>query len=204
MINYSGDFQTKKDVQINNLPAGVYVGVVRDAEVTKEQIAGREVERLVLRLDVAEGEYKDHYQKAFDAASGGMYPARYKGVYKLNIPYAGDPYEGMNKRILQGAAWAFEQSNSGYHWDWDERRLKGLSVGFSVREADYLIEDKDGIRTGTTTEICKLESVSDVKAGAAKMPKRRELKEAQKQKLEAYNVLQKSTPVEVDEEEVPF
>ena len=203
MINYNGDFESKKDVAIVNLPAGVYVGKILGAKCEQQEIAGRQIDRLVLQLDVTEGEYKDHYQKLYEASKGGMFTPKYKGIYRLNIPQKGDQYEQMNKRILQGAAWALEQSNSGYKWDWDESKLKGLSVGFSVREADYLIEDNGELRTGTTTEICRLESVSDVREGKAKTPKKRELKDAQKKRLEEYST-QNTTYTEVEEEELPF
>lgn len=204
MISYDGTFESKKDVTIVNLPAGAYVGTVCAARVETQQIAGRATERLVIELDVSEGEYKDHYHKAYEAASGGQYPAKYKGTYRMTIPQHGDQYEAMNKRILQGAAWAFEQSNRGYHWDWDESKLKGLSVGFSVREADYLIDDAEGVRTGTTTEICKLESVEEVRAGKIKVPKKRELKDAQKRRLAEYNAEHNDAMEVVDTEDLPF
>lgn len=205
MINYGGEFESKKDVTVSNLPAGAYVGKILGAKVETQNIGGRDIDRLVLQMDVTEGEFANHYQKIYEAAKGGQYPAKYKGVLRLNIPKAGDQYEGMNKRILQGAAWALEQSNKGYHWDWDESKLKGLSVGFSVREADYLVEDAGELRTGTTTEIVKLESVEEVKAGQVKPVKRRGLKEEQKKRLEEYNrtTAQGFTAVEADDE-LPF
>lgn len=205
MINYGGEFESKKDVAVSNLPAGAYVGKILGAKVETQNIGGRDIDRLILQMDVTEGEYASHYQKIYEAAKGGQYPAKYKGVLRLNIPKAGDQYESMNKRILQGAAWALEQSNKGYHWDWDESKLKGLSVGFSVREAEYLIDDSTGVRAGTTTEICKLESVADVRAGKVKTPKKRELKEAQKKRLaEATAAADGQGFAEVEDEELPF
>jgi len=206
MINYQGNFEAKKNVTVENLPAGSYIGKIKDARIEQQTINGRTYDRLVLEMDVTEGPHKDHYTKAFEAASGGQYPAKYKGVYRISIPQHGDQYEAMNKRILEGAAWAFEQSNKGYHWDWDESKLKGLSVGFSVREADYLLDDAEGVRSGTTTEICKLESVDDVRAGTIKIPKRRELKEAQKRRLEEYKIQSQGfTAVDTSmDEELPF
>jgi len=205
MINYNGSFEAKKDVSINNLPAGVYVGKVLGAKIETQEIAGRDIDRLVLQLDVAEGEYTDHYKKLYEASKGGMYPAKFKGVLRLNIPVQGDQYEAMNKRILEGAAWCFQESNKGYKWDGDETRLKGLVVGFAVREADYLIEDSNGLRKVTSTEICRLDSVPEVKAGKCKVPKRRELKDAQKQKLAEYESNTQSAFTTVDsDDDLPF
>lgn len=206
MINYNGSFEAKKDVSINNLPAGVYVGKVLGAKIETQEIAGRDIDRLVLQLDVAEGEYTDHYKKLYEASKGGMYPAKFKGILRLNIPVQGDQYEAMNKRILEGAAWCFQESNKGYKWDGDETRLKGLAVGFAVREADYLIEDANGMRKVTSTEICRLDSVPEVKAGKCKVPKRRELKDAQKQKLAEYegSMHRDFTEVETSDDDLPF
>lgn len=206
MINYGGEFESKKDTMISTLPAGVYVGKVLGAKVETQNIGGRDIDRLIIQLDVAEGEYAGHYVRAYEAAQGGMYAPKFKGVLRLNIPKQGDQYEAMNKRILQGAAWAFEQSNKGYKWDWNESKLKGLSVGFSVREADYLIDDSTGVRAGTTTEICKLESVDDVRAGKVKTPKKRELKEAQKKRLAEATAAAAGGQgfAEVEDEELPF
>jgi len=186
MINYGGDFAPQKDVATANLPAGAYVGKVLGAKVENQLIGGVERSRLILQLDVAEGDHTDHFVKAYTAAQGGSYPARFRGVLRITIPQKGDQYEAMNKRILQGVAWALEDSNPGYKWDFDETKLKGLKVGFSVREADFLMEDMQGIRLCNTTEICKLESVREVKAGTVKPVKKRELKEAQRQKWQAY------------------
>ena len=204
MINYKGDFESKKDVTISNLPAGVYIGKVLGAKVETQNIGGRDIDRLVIQLDVAEGEYTDHYKKIYEASKNGTYPAKFKGVLRLNIPQPGDQYEAISKRILQGAAWALEDSNKGYHWDWDETKLKGLSVGFSVRDADYLIEDSEGLRTGTTTEICRLESVKEIREGNVKPAKKRELKEAQKKQLEEYNKSINKGFTAVETDELPF
>lgn len=205
MIKYGGDFESRKDSSSGNIPAGVYVGKVLGAKVETQNIGGRDIERLIIQLDVTEGEYTGYYVSAYEAAKGGMYPAKFKGVLRLNIPKAGDQYEHMNKRILQGAAWALEQSNKGYKWDWDETKLKGLAVGFSVREADYLIEDDAGIRTGTTTEICKLESIEEIRQGTVKVPKKRELKDSQKQRLAEYTAAENSQGFTEDSgDELPF
>lgn len=204
MINYqSENFEAKKDMVNYNLPAGAYIGKILGAKVETQTIGGRTIDRLVLQMDVTDGEFAGHYVKQFENAKGGNFTPKFKGVLRLNIPVKGDQYEQMNKRILQGAAWALEESNSGYHWDWDETKLKGLAVGFSVREADYLIEDASGVKTGTTTEIYRLESVKEVASGKVKTPKRRELKEAQKQRL-AESRMETEGYVKVEDDELPF
>ena len=204
MINYGGDFAPHKDVATANLPAGAYVGKVLGAKVEDQLISGVLRSRLVLQLDVTEGEHKDHFVKAYEAAKGGAYPARFRGIFRITIPQKGDQYEGMNKRILQGAAWAFEDSNPGYKWDFDETKLKGLTIGFSVREADFLLDDAQGLRLCSTTEICRLESAKEVKAGIVKPVKKRELKEAEKEKLKAYTSAALTVADDASTEDLPF
>ena len=204
MINYNGDFEARENTTVETLPAGAYIGKVLGAKVEPVTSNGRTWDRLVLQLDVTEGQYANHYQNLYKSQQGGQFAAKYKGVLRLNIPVKGDQYEGMNKRILEGAVWCLEDSNAGFKWNWDETKLKGLSVGFSVRDMDYLIEDASGIRTGTTTEIARLESVKKIKAGEVKPVKRRELKEAQKQRLQASTAAAVSNAQPVQDDELPF
>lgn len=205
MINYQGDFTAKENVQISALPAGAYIGKILGAKIDSVTSNGRTWDRLVLQLDVTEGEYANHYQNLYRSQAGGQYEAKYKGILRLNIPVKGDQYEAMNKRLLEGAVWCIEDSNPGFKWAWDETKLKGLAVGFSVRDMDYLIEDASGVRAGTTTEIARLESVRKVKAGEVKPVKRRELKEAQKQKLhaQANTAVAQAAQVEMNDD-LPF
>jgi len=204
MINYSGDFEARENMVISALPAGAYIGKVLGAKVETVSSNGRTWDRLAIQLDVTEGQYAGHYQTLYKSQQGGQYAPKYKGILRLNIPVKGDQYEGMNKRILEGAVWCLEDSNPGFKWSWDETKLKGLSVGFSVRDVDYLIEDASGVRAGTTTEIARLESVKKVKAGEVKPLKRRELKDAQKQKLQAMTSATVNAAEAVQPEELPF
>ena len=204
MINYVGNFKPQEQVYVENLPVGAYIGKILGAKVESVKGNGREYERLVLQLDVTEGEHKDHYLKQYEASKNGQYGAKFKGVFRVNIPKAGDEYESMNKRILEGAVWCIEDSNNGYHWDWDESKLKGLAVGFSVREADWMMEDASGIRSGTTTEIGRLESINKIKEGKVKPMKKRELREDQKKRIKDLQTASELNMTLATEEELPF
>lgn len=209
MINYGnkGEFKPQQSTSFETIPAGAYVGKILGAKVENVEMGGAPAQRLIIQMDVTEGEYKDHYQNQFKNAqsAGGNFPAKFKGVLRLNIPRPGDQFEAGNRRALENAAWALEQSNSGYHWDWDETKLKGLNVGFSVRERDWLMEE-NGVVTGsgTTTEIARLESVSAVREEKVKPMRKKELSEANKAKLAAQSATQNGyVPAETDDE-LPF
>lgn len=209
MINYSGknDFKPQQSVSFDALPAGAYIGKVLGAKIEDVDYNGVPGQRLAIQLDVTEGEYTDHFQKMFKAqqAAGGNFAPKYKGILRLNIPRSGDQYEAGNRRALENAAWALEQSNNGYHWDWDETKLKGLNVGFSVRERDWIMEQNGDIQSGTTTEIARLESVSAVREGRVKPMRKKELSEANKAKLAAHRANTSAGYTDVTEdEELPF
>ena len=210
MINYDGkeNFKAQQIVSYDALPVGFYVGKVLGAKVETIQTKDGGFDRLALQIDVAEGEHADHYRKQYEAQSGGSYPAKFKGIVRFTIPVKGSQYEAGQKRALENVAWALEQSNRNYHWDWDESKLKGLSVGFTVREFDWCMERNGSLTYGTSTEIGRLDSVEDVKAGKLKLMKKRELRAADKEKLARYQetmvIAEENGMTAVQEDELPF
>ena len=93
---------------------------------------------------------------------------KYKGTYRLTPPIEGD--EAWRKKAFEEALWCVEQSNPGYHWDWDETKLKGRKIGINVRKNIYT--GRDG-NPRETTEIGRLETVDDVKNGKCRTLKDR-------------------------------
>ena len=66
-----------------------------------------------------------------------------------------------DNRAFGNAIWAIEQSNPGYHWDWNEQGLKGKAVGINVRGGTY--------NGKPYTSIGRLESVQAIRDGSAKV-----------------------------------
>lgn len=208
MIKYEGknDFKPQQTVIVDALPAGAYVGKILGAKVeTISTRDGGSFDRLAIQMDVSEGEYAGHYKKQYEAQKGGQYDAKFKGVLRLNVPVAGSQYEAGNKRAFENLAWCLEQSNKGYHWDWDETKLKGMNVGFSVRERDWIMERDGIVSSGTTTEIGRIENVQDVRDGKVKPMKKRALSDVDKKKLEDYGQSTADyTETVAQDEELPF
>lgn len=206
MINYT-NITPQESTIVENLPAGAYIGIVKGAKLeTINTTSGTTFDRLLLMLDVAEGEHKDHYLKQYEAQKGGQFPAKWKGIIRYNIPQSGSQYEAGQRRALEHLAWCLQESNKGYKWDGDETKLKGLKIGFSVRDRDWIMERDGEITSGTTTEIGRVESIKKVAAGLVKPMKKKELRPEDKAKLESANsgVGNSAGMSEVYDDELPF
>ena len=146
------------------LPKGLYIAQIKGVKVEEE---GPD-QRMTIRLDIAEGEYAGYYTKRYkaDQERGGQFEVKYKGDFVL---YAVDEKNTARKfpqsdiKKFNGSMWAIEQSNPGYRWEWDERTLAGKLVGINVRQGTF-----NGIEY---TNIGRLESIPDIKAGKVKVMK---------------------------------
>lgn len=164
---YNG-FEAKKNSGFAELPQpGAYVAEIMG--VKTEMGYDKVHEQIVLMIDITEGEYAGQYMKVFeDQKSSFGDSIKFKGVFRLTPPMEGD--EVWRKSQFEGNLWCVEQSNPGYHWDWDETKLKGKKIGISVRKSVY--KGNDG-KEHETTEIGRLETVQDVRDGKVKLMKDR-------------------------------
>ena len=144
------------------LPPGAYV-----AKIKAVKIEGQEPDQtLILRLDISEGEYTDYYTKRYmhdTKNEKSMYPAKYKGDFRIRIPNPDNKramYPESDLKRFNDAIYRIEKSNDVYHWDWNEDGLKGLTVGVSVRQGTY---NGSGF-----TKIARLETADDVRKGLVK------------------------------------
>ena len=182
------------------LPAGIYEGHIIGARVDLVN----NVQTLLLQVEIDKGDYAGFFKKQYEAARGGQFPAKYKGVFRVQLPDGQDEqHDGWRQHQLEGLVWALEDGNPGYHWDWDENKLKGLKVGLNVRERDYYYQG----RTGTTTEIGRFESVSKVndpdESQRPRPMKKRELSARDKAQMEKDNASAAGF-VMVESEELPW
>lgn len=197
MKAYSG-YTAQKDTsfeRLPDLPAGVYVAKIISAKEENDQYG----DIIALAVEVVEGEYKGYYKRLYDSRSGGQYEAKYKGSIRLRIPTGFEDDSTMwRRRSFESNIWAIEDSNNGYRFDWTCKSLIGKLVGINVREREWEMNGN----TGITTEIARLESVVDVRSGAAKPLKRRALKKPAVTLAETAAAAA-LTPAEPDEE-FPF
>ena len=165
---YQG-FEAKESKQFLDVPpVGVYEAQILNVRYIKADDEENYLKRdyIELYIDITDGEYKGRYMALWnDQKEKWGDNASYKGIFRL-IPYKeGDDL--WRKSAFEGALWCVQESNDGYHWDWDETKLAKKKVGINVRERLYTYKDKNR----TTTEIGKLESLKDVKAGKCKLMK---------------------------------
>ena len=176
---------------VEQIPAGAYVARI----LTAEEVNGF----LVLKLDIAEGPYAGYYEKlhanAWADTNGNK---RWKGTYRLRIPKEGTDYYERDVVRFNGDLWLIMESNPGYEWDWNEESLMMKLVGITIREAEY---DVNGY-SGVTTEIGRLERVSDVREGKTHAMRRRTLKPRPVSPVTAS--LANAQPVDNVDEEDPF
>ena len=158
MKAFSGFKAEASGTNSRSLPAGAYV-----AKIKGVKIDGLEPDQqLVLRLDVAEGEYKDFFFNRFKRdQETSKYEVKYKGDFSLRIPNDANTkamYPDSDKKRFNDAIYRIEESNPGYHWDWNEQGLKGLLIGINMQNAEY-----NGYKF---TKIGRLEIVDDVRNGS--------------------------------------
>jgi hypothetical protein len=194
---YSG-YEAKRSGGFVTLPPeGAYVGEIKGVRVEKSY--DKIHDAIVLSLDITEGEYKNRYKEQFLDASERFGKATSRGVLYITVPEEDDPQDkAWIKSTFESNLWAVEDSNENYHWDWDEKKLVGKKVGFSVRKRFYTGEDKEGHPVDReTTEICRLESVSEVKAGKVRPVKARDTRTKKAEENGTYSYADVTNSVEV-------
>ena len=169
--SYKG-FEAKKTSGFTELPpAGCYVAEIKNVKfVPKDDRNTRD--RIECYIDITEGEFKDRYVEVWnDQKERFGDDAKFKGIFNLVPPTEDD--EDWRRRAFEGNLWCVQESNPGYAWDWDEKKLKGKKVGINVRNRLYTYNGKNR----QTTEIGKFETVEDVRNGKCKPMKDRDNRE---------------------------
>ena len=164
MIKKFADYETTKAYTGDafKLPAGGYICKIIGAKV--EDYSWGQV--IAIAFDINEGDQKDFYKKQFDANTSE--DKKWKGTYRLNVPKDdGSQQDAWTKRRFKTFTDALEESNSGYHFDWDEKKFKGKKVGVLFRNKEWEMNGN----TGWTTECCAFTSVGDIREGNFTMPK---------------------------------
>ena len=155
--------------------AGAYVCKITAVEDVAEK------EYLKIEYDIAEGELKGYYKELFDKKSfwGGRFIRSYKETALS---------------FFKSFTMAVENSNSGYKFDNDERKLVGKLVGLVLAEEEY--KKADG-SIGVRLYVAKTLSVADVKKGGIEIPVIKRLA-GYEQQADAFTALL------ADEDELPF
>ena len=147
MQKFGGYDDAKKQAQASGtskLPAGGYVCKVIGVKYTKGEEGKSDF--IEIQFEIAEGEYKGFFQKQYEANTNE--DKKYKGRTKIYIPTDdGSEKDGWTKKTFAGWTNAFEESNEGYLWDWDEKKWKNKLIGIVFGETGTVINGRDVVYT---------------------------------------------------------
>lgn len=162
-INRFKDYnETKAYTDIKQLPKDAYICKILGAEV-HENSNGQYVK---LSCDVCEGEFANFFMDDWKAQQ--TEDKKWHCNYLLNVPKDdGTEKDGWTKRRFKTVINAIEDSNPGFHFDWDEQKFKGKIIGglFNLRE----YEDSQG-NIKEATNLAQITTTEAVKNGTCKIP----------------------------------
>ena len=183
------------------LPAGGYVCKIMNAEekVYKSSKGKNDTfSKLEISFDIIEGEYSGFF--ASDYRSQQNEDKKWKGVLRMSVPSDdGTEMDEKIKSMFKTNITAIEESNSGYHWDWNEKALKGLVVGCLFQSQEWEWEGKSGWKSQPYGFI----DAEKIRSGDFKVPKPKPLKNGGKS-VPAQASSAMSDFTEVSDSDLPF
>lgn len=155
MKQYNG-YKSEMMKAYEQLPVGGYVCVIKHAEEKMYSWGSR----LEISVDVAEGEYKGFFAKAFK--DNTREDKKWGAVYRVTVPSDdGSEKDEWSKRTFNNFVGCVEDANTGYKWDWNEKSLVNKKVALVFRNEEWEYEGK----TGWKVKPFKCISVGDCKDG---------------------------------------
>ncbi len=171
--------------EYEKLEAGGYICKIKSAKEEKSKSGKR---MLVIALDILEGDKKDFFKKRFDEDTRAEKKWPAGAIYRQMLE--GEKAAGF----LKGLMTSLEDSNDGFKWDWDEKKLANLKCGAIFGEEEY--EKLDG-SVGTSTKVKFIRTVQAIKEGKFKVPEIKKLP----QKGEAFEDFVNAV---TSDEDLPF
>ena len=154
-IRKFNDYETTQTYkEYGQLPKGGYTIKILKAEVCENSIG----QYIKLNCDIAEGEYLGFYSNEYKNQQSEN--KKWHCNYLLNVPNDdGTERDGWTKRKFKTIIEAIEDSNSGYHFDWDEQKFKGKIVGGLFNELEYKDNNGNIRRVTNLAKICNVEKI---------------------------------------------
>lgn len=150
-INNWNDVEAKGMDDFRGLPIGAYECVIKDARINHNEQSGKDTFKV--SVDIASGEYKDYFQKMYEADT--RIDRKWNNNAVRYLAFSGD-----NVAYFKGFITTVENSNVGYTWDWDETKLKGKKVCGVFQYEEY--EKQDGTK-GVKVRLSKFRSLEKMK-----------------------------------------
>lgn len=131
--------EVKEFTERPKLPLGAYVCQVKKAVVQSNAFG----DQLCLVFDIAEGDFKGYYDDDFKSNTNEN--KKWKGVFRQWLPKDnGTEQDEWTKSAFKGMLSAFEKSNPGYQWNWEETSLTGKFIGILYRNEEWEYDGKSG------------------------------------------------------------
>lgn len=140
MINRPNNWNDVKEFSDRQkLPLGAYVCKVKKVAVQSNDYG----QQLCILFDITEGDFKGFYDDEFKANTNEN--KKWKGVLRQWLPKDdGSEKDEWTKSAFKRMCSAFEKSNPGYQWNWDEASLVGKLIGILFRNEEWEYEGKTG------------------------------------------------------------
>lgn len=171
MIEQFKDYnQVKAYSDFPTLPKGGYILKIMGVSVQTNSNG----KYLQIGCDIAEGEYKDFFAEQYknDQRSEKKWGCN----FLLSIPKDdGSKKDGWTKRSFKTFTTALEESNNGYHFDWDEQKFKGKLIGGLFNEREY--QKTDGT-IGRATNLDRVCAAEKIRKGDYKLPEDKLIKKS--------------------------
>ena len=150
-INNWNEVEAKGMDDFRGLPIGAYECIIKDARINHNEQSGKDTFKV--SVDIANGEYKDYFQKMYEADT--RIDRKWNNNAVRYLAFSGD-----NVAYFKGFITTVENSNVGYTWDWDETKLKGKKVCGVFQYEEY--EKQDGTK-GVKVRLSKFRSLEKMK-----------------------------------------
>lgn len=187
MRKYNG-FKAEISKGYEELPTGAYLCKIMNAEEATYDWGSK----LYLSLDIIEGDQKDYYAKQYreDTREDKKWGC-VLGLYEPKDD--GSENDEWTKKKFNNFIGCVEDANSGFHFDWDEKALKGKKIAVVFHKEEWEYNGK----TGWKVKPFRVISIGDFKDG--KWGKYDDKPLANKPAQAAY-----SSFADVDDSDLPF
>lgn len=148
-------------------PGGHIVRVIS----MRQEMSRNNKPMLVVSFDIEEGsEFDGIYRRQYEAKKKFDVNAKWPGVIRYML-YAKD---GVSTNgFFKGFISSLEESNAGYHWNWDERSVSGKLVGMVFGEEEYRAQD-GSIKTSVKAQQARsIQAIAD----GVPVPEKRTIRE---------------------------
>lgn len=161
MRQLNGYDKAQAYTDVDRLPVGGYELKILDVEFQSNDWG----DVILLSFDIDNGVHKGYYAANYKAQIGE--DKKWKGTYRLRVPKDdGSEKDGWTMRRFKTVITNFEESNSGYHWDWDEQKLKGKIIGALFNNKEYELNGRHGFFTNCHSLV----PVERIRSGKFEIP----------------------------------